>query len=159
MSLPLFTRLGLGIGLGLSAATATATLHPLSPLRTPALQCQYSAPYYRPEGPASAEAGWAVKPNDPLLSKQGRTGLGGAAEGFLTPGNMKQVSLGSVLGLVAGVGLRAFSRVLVVIVGMGVVLVEVCSCSCSCGPSRFEVKWLLMLGCLLTLIVGCVQGV
>lgn len=39
---------------------------------------------------------------------------------------MKQVSLGSVLGLVAGVGLRAFSRVLVVILGMGVVLVEVC---------------------------------
>lgn len=122
MSLPLFSRLGLGIGLGLSAA---ATLHPLSPFRTPALQCQYSAPYYRPEGAASAEIGWAVRPNDPLLSKQGRSGHG-AAEGFMTPGNMKQVSLGSVLGLVAGVGLRAFSRVLVVVIGMGVVLVEVC---------------------------------
>lgn len=127
MSLPLFTRLGLGIGLGLSAATAT--LHPLSPLRTPALQCQYTAPYYRPEGAASAETGWAVNANDPLLSKQGRSrsGIGAeAAEGFLTPDNMKQVSLGSVLGLVAGVGLRAFSRVLVVVLGIGVVLVEVC---------------------------------
>jgi uncharacterized membrane protein (Fun14 family) len=39
---------------------------------------------------------------------------------------MRQISLGSVLGLVAGVGLRAFSRVLVVVLGMGLVLVEVC---------------------------------
>lgn len=121
MSLPVFSRLGLGIGLGLSAAT----LHPLSPLRTPALQCQYSAPYYRPEGAAGAETGWTVRPNDPLLSKQGRSAAGTAGR-FMTPSNMKQVSLGSVLGLVAGVGLRAFSRVLVVIIGMGVVLVEVC---------------------------------
>jgi len=46
---------------------------------------------------------------------------------------MKQVSLGSVLGLVAGVGLRAFSRVLVVLIGMGVVFVEVCYCTVFCG--------------------------
>lgn len=121
MSLPIFTRLGLGIGLGLSAAT----LHPLSPLRTPALQCQYTAPYYRPESVASTETGWAVNANDPLLSKQGRS-RAAATDGFMTPSNMKQISLGSVLGLVAGVGLRAFSRVLVVLIGMGVVLVEVC---------------------------------
>jgi uncharacterized membrane protein (Fun14 family) len=38
---------------------------------------------------------------------------------------MKQISLGSVLGLVAGVGLRAFSRILVVVIGMGVVFIEV----------------------------------
>jgi uncharacterized membrane protein (Fun14 family) len=37
---------------------------------------------------------------------------------------MKQISLGSVLGLVAGVGLRAFSRILVVVIGMGVVFIE-----------------------------------
>lgn len=43
---------------------------------------------------------------------------------------MRQVSLGSVLGLVAGVGLRAFSKALVVILGMGVVLVEVCISFC-----------------------------
>jgi uncharacterized membrane protein (Fun14 family) len=39
---------------------------------------------------------------------------------------MRQVSLGSVLGLIVGVGLRAFSRALVVLLGMGIVLVEVC---------------------------------
>lgn len=129
MAFPLFAspsstilRLGLGLGLGVSAAT----LHPLSPFRSP-IQCQYSAPYYRPETPANADSGWAVKSNDPLLSKQGRTGIGAQAQsGFLTADNMRQISLGSVLGLVAGVGLRAFSRVLVVVLGMGVVLIEVC---------------------------------
>ncbi|KAJ5182852.1 hypothetical protein N7492_000468 [Penicillium capsulatum] len=127
MAFPLFAsppstilRLGLGLGLGVSAAT----LHPLSPFRSP-IQCQYSAPYYRPETPANADSGWAVNPNDPILSKQGRTGIGARAQsGFLTADNMRQVSLGSVLGLVAGVGLRAFSRVLVLVLGMGVVLVE-----------------------------------
>lgn len=75
----------------------------------------------------SGESGWAVYPDDPMLSKQGRSGIrAGTSTGWLTPSNMKQVSLGSVLGLVAGVGLRAFSRVLVLVLGIGVVLVEVC---------------------------------
>ncbi|KAJ5689427.1 hypothetical protein N7462_003819 [Penicillium macrosclerotiorum] len=126
MAFPLFSpptilRLGLGLGIGLSAAT----LHPLSPFRAAPMQCQYSAPYYRPETQGNSETGWAVNPNDPLLQKQGRTGIGAQARtGFLTRDNMRQISLGSVLGLVAGVGLRAFSKALVVIIGMGVVLVE-----------------------------------
>jgi hypothetical protein len=107
-------RLGLGLGIGLSAAT----LHPLSPFRAAPMRCEYSAPYSRTGGQASAETGWAVNPNDPSLQKQ-------AKNAFLTPENMRQISLGSVLGLVAGVGLRAFSKVLVVVLGMGVVLVEV----------------------------------
>jgi hypothetical protein len=90
------------------------------------MQCQYSAPYYRTEGQASTETGWTVHPNDPVLQKQGRTGIAAQAKNaLLTPDNMRQISLGSVLGLVAGVGLRAFSKVLVVVLGMGVVLVEV----------------------------------
>ncbi|KAJ5280196.1 hypothetical protein N7478_005568 [Penicillium angulare] len=118
---PPFLRLGLGVGLGLSAAT----LHPLSPFRAAPMQCQYSAPYYRPETQANADSGWALKPEDPLLQKQGRTGITEQAKSaFLSPENMRQISLGSVLGLVAGVGLRAFSRVLVVVLGMGVVLIE-----------------------------------
>lgn len=120
---PPILRLGLGVGLGLSAAT----LHPLSPFRAAPIQCQYSAPYYRPETQSNADSGWAVKPEDPLLQKQGRTSIADQAKSaFLSPENMRQVSLGSVLGLVAGVGLRAFSRILVVILGLGVVLVEVC---------------------------------
>jgi hypothetical protein len=124
MAFPLLSplRLGLGLGIGISAAT----LHPLSPFRAAPIQCQYTAPYYRPESPANAETGWAVKSDDPLLQKQGRSNIAvQARDTFLTPENMKQISLGSVLGLVAGVGLRAFSRVLVVIIGMSVVLVEV----------------------------------
>lgn len=124
MAFPLLSplRLGLGLGIGISAAT----LHPLSPFRAAPIQCQYTAPYYRPESQANAETGWAVGPNDPLLQKQGHSSIAAQArDSFLTPENMKQVSLGSVLGLVAGVGLRAFSRVLVVVIGMGVVLIEV----------------------------------
>lgn len=123
MAFPLFSpsstilRLGLGVGLGISAAT----LHPLSPFRAAPMQCQYNAPYAQ----SGAGAPWAVKPEESLLQKQGRTGLN-QARGFMTKENMRQVSLGSVLGLVAGVGLRAFSKALVVILGMGVVFIEVC---------------------------------
>lgn len=123
MAFPLLSplRLGLGLGIGISAAT----LHPLSPFRAAPIQCQYATPY-GPGSQANAESGWAVGPNDPLLQKQGHSSIAAQARAsFLTPENMKQVSLGSVLGLVAGVGLRAFSRVLVVVIGMSVVLVEV----------------------------------
>ncbi|OOQ85753.1 hypothetical protein PEBR_26043 [Penicillium brasilianum] len=124
MAFPLFSppstilRLGLGLGIGLSAAT----LHPLSPFRAAPIRCEYSASNHRTDGPASAETGWAVHPNDPTLQKPGIATQ--AKNALLTPDNMRQISLGSVLGLVAGVGLRAFSRVLVVLLGMGLVLVE-----------------------------------
>lgn len=118
---PSTLRLGLGVGLGLSAAS----LHPLSPFRAAPLQCQYTAP----SAQGNVGAGWAVKPEESLLQKQASTASGIAEQAkaaFLSPGNMRQISMGSVLGLVAGVGLRAFSRVLVVVLGMGVVLIEVC---------------------------------
>lgn len=109
-------RLGLGVGLGISAAT----LHPLSPFRAAPMQCQYSAPFSQTQG----ESSWATKPEEVLLQKQGRTSPVQREGRFLNKENMRQVSLGSVLGLVAGVGLRAFSKALVVILGMGVVLIE-----------------------------------
>ncbi|KAE8150713.1 hypothetical protein BDV25DRAFT_106853 [Aspergillus avenaceus] len=105
----------LGIGLGLSVS-------PLSPFRSAPMQCQYSAPYYRPDSHVSPDSGWAIDRNDPAFLKQGATKPAGG--GILTASNMRQVSLGSVLGLVVGVGLRAFSRALVVLLGMGVVFVE-----------------------------------
>lgn len=113
---PTITRIGLGLGLGVSAAT----LH-LSPFRAAPLRCDYGAPQ-----PGASQADWLVK--DPLVQKQGRSAsiAEQAKAAFLTPENMKEISLGSVLGLVAGVGLRAFSRALVVLLGMGVVLIEVC---------------------------------
>ncbi|KAL2868213.1 uncharacterized protein BJX67DRAFT_65220 [Aspergillus lucknowensis] len=101
-----------GIGLGLSFSL------PSSPFRAPAVQCQYAAPYHR-AGPS--EGHWTMGPQDPLLRKQSTTTR---ESGILTASNMRQVSLGSVLGLVVGVGLRAFSRVLVVLFGMGIVAIE-----------------------------------
>jgi hypothetical protein len=86
------------------------------------MQCQYNAPFSQ----SNADTPWAAKPEESLLQKQGRTTGLTQRGGFLTKENMRQVSLGSVLGLVAGVGLRAFSKALVVLLGMGVVLVEVC---------------------------------
>ncbi|KAE8350940.1 hypothetical protein BDV28DRAFT_138165 [Aspergillus coremiiformis] len=106
----------LGIGLGLS-------LSPLSPIRFTPMQCQSSVPFYRSESQASPDSSWAIDRNDPVPLKQGAT-KPNSASGILTASNMRQVSLGSVLGLVVGVGLRAFSRVLVVLLGLGVVFVE-----------------------------------
>lgn len=111
----------LGVGLGLSLS-----LHPLSPFRASPMQCQYSAPYYRPDSQASPDSPWAMNSQDPLLRKQGTTRPQSTGSGLLTASNMRQVSMGSVLGLVVGVGLRAFSRALVVLIGMGVVVIEVC---------------------------------
>ncbi|KAJ5199069.1 hypothetical protein N7491_000368 [Penicillium cf. griseofulvum] len=120
MSFRLFTyqpatllRLGLGVGIGLSAAT----MHPLSPFRAAPMKCEYAVPH---QTGFSKDSGWVVNPAESMGQKQSpreRTGL-------LNAETMRQVSLGSVLGLVAGVGLRAFSKALVVILGMGVVLVE-----------------------------------
>ncbi|KAJ5397664.1 hypothetical protein N7509_005777 [Penicillium cosmopolitanum] len=104
-STPSILRLGLGVGLGISAAT----LHPFSPFHVAPMQCQYNAPFSQ----SNADTPWAVKPEESLLQKKGRT-----------TGLTQELSLGSVLGLVAGVGLRAFSKALVVLLGMGVVLVE-----------------------------------
>ncbi|KAI9929915.1 hypothetical protein ASPWEDRAFT_23644 [Aspergillus wentii DTO 134E9] len=108
------TSAAVGLGLGLSLSFS-----PLSPFRSAPIQCQYAAP-----SPQPAEPSWAINPNDPILPKQGGTTGLKRKSGFLTPSMMRQVSLGSVLGLVAGVGLRAFSRALAVLLGMGIVFVE-----------------------------------
>ncbi|OJJ58233.1 hypothetical protein ASPSYDRAFT_152516 [Aspergillus sydowii CBS 593.65] len=102
-----------GIGLGLSFS-----MLPSSPFRALPMKCDYTAPYSRPD---STDPAWAVHPQDPLVKKQGTTVR---QTGILTASNMRQVSMGSVLGLVVGVGLRAFSRVLVVLFGMGIVAIE-----------------------------------
>ncbi|KAJ6132350.1 hypothetical protein N7471_007565 [Penicillium samsonianum] len=120
MSFRLFThqpatllRLGLGVGIGLSAAT----MHPLSPFRAAPMQCQYAVPQ---QSSFKKDSEWAVNPAESVEQKQSHS----RRNGLLNAETMRQVSLGSVLGLVAGVGLRAFSKALVVILGMGVVLVE-----------------------------------
>lgn len=126
MSFRLFThqpatllRLGLGVGIGLSAAT----MHPLSPFRAAPMQCQYAVPR---QSSFTKDSEWTVNPAESVGQKQSHS----KRNGLLNAETMRQVSLGSVLGLVAGVGLRAFSKALVVILGMGVVLVEVCISFC-----------------------------
>ena len=144
------TALGVGLGVGLSLS-----LSPASPFRSASapIQCQYTAPYYRPETHISPETGWAVNRDDPVLQKQGRTSSSRSSR-WLTPRTMRQISLGSVLGLVAGVGLRAVSRVLVVALGMGVVLVQVGSMHACMHACFFHGG----AGLTLTLPVGRVKG-
>lgn len=134
----LLTRPSAVLGLGLGTSLC---LSPLSPFRATPVQCQYASPYYRPEGQnqhQAAQTGWGIPLDDPSLVKQGNTKTSGSRNGgLLTARNMRQVSLGSVLGLVAGVGLRAFSRVLTVVLGMGIVFVEVCLVLVPLGPLAF----------------------
>ncbi|KAF7716741.1 Uncharacterized protein PECH_008668, partial [Penicillium ucsense] len=106
-------RLGLGLGIGLSAAT----LYPQSPFRAAPLRCDWPSSGSRPTAPEINFTGRSSSSTEAGIATQAKNAL-------LTPENMRQISLGSVLGLVAGVGLRAFSKVLVVVLGMGVVLVE-----------------------------------
>lgn len=115
------------------SAVSLFLLHPSSPLRAPPLQCQYYAPYPVPAQHARPEqSAWTF---DPAAEKQGKTsphrknGNGGR---LLTASTMRQISLGSVLGVLAGLGLRAVSRVLVFAVGVGIVVVEV-------GPFPFYI--------------------
>lgn len=125
MSFKLFThppatllRLGLGVGIGLSAAT----IHPSSPFRAAPMRCDYAAPPQVYEKDVyDKDSRWTAHPES-----VGQKTRSNKRTGMLNAQTMRQVSLGSVLGLVAGVGLRAFSKALVVILGMGVVLVEVC---------------------------------
>jgi hypothetical protein len=122
LSRPLIYSCAIPLGIGLSL------LHPSSPFRQPRLQCQYVAPVYNPHA-SSTETGWAFPVDrDPVAAKQGRTATTGTQEsagGILTASTMRQVSLGSVLGLAAGLGLRVFSKALVFFLGVGIVLVEV----------------------------------
>lgn len=124
MLLPSTVRLGLGLSIGLSTAAALH-LHPQSPFRAAPMQCQYTPSFFRSDSQTNPDNSWAVHANDPILQQQGGTTRSSTSTGFFSAQTMRQASLGSVLGLVAGVGLRAFSRVLVVVLGMGIVLVEV----------------------------------
>ena len=58
------------------------------------------------------------------LTKDGRT---------LNPAAVKQISLGSILGLGAGLLLSAFSRSLTLLLGLGIVVWQVCFHTTSCG--------------------------
>lgn len=107
--------IGTGIGLAL--------LVPSSPLRAAPVQCQYTAPYYNQH--ASPESGWSLAGSE-LAAKQGRTGSTRPGTGLLNARYMRQISLGSVLGLATGLGLRVFSKALVFVLGVGIVLIEVC---------------------------------
>lgn len=128
----LYSSIPIGLGLGLSF------FHPTSPIQLQlpflsnsnkipiAIQCEYAAPYGSPNDPPER----SLHSSDSLLHKSGLSSPGQRSSDndfrFLNATTMRQISLGSILGLLAGLGLRIFSRSLVFVIGVGVVLVEVC---------------------------------
>jgi hypothetical protein len=111
-------------GIGLSF------FHPSSPFRLPPMQCQFSSNNRSPD--VSSDSAWTVSPDDQLAERQGRSAVPGEHRDnrngrFLTATMMRQISLGGVLGLAAGLGLRIFSRSLALVLGVGLVVVEVIS--------------------------------
>jgi len=97
-----------GVGIGLSF------FYPSSPFRLPPMHCQFAVP------------------PDELVEKQSQIAPGRHHDSrshsnsrFLTVTMMRQISLGGVLGLATGLGLRVFSRALALVLGVGLVVVEV----------------------------------
>jgi hypothetical protein len=75
------------------------------------IRCDHGPPLAGPGG-----ADWRDKPG-PFTKIQCR--------GPIDVSTVRQISLGSVMGLLVGVGLRAFSRTLVFMVGLGIIVIQV----------------------------------
>ena len=103
---PLLLAIPLGLGLSLPLLRS----HPSSVIR-----CDY--------GPSSiaqpAQQSWAYQAQSSEQGPLSRYGISAATA--------RQISLGSVLGLLVGLGLRIFSRPLAFTIGLGILAVEVCS--------------------------------
>jgi len=95
------------------------------------MHCQF-APNNRSPGYVSPDPAWTVPPDDQPVERQGRSTVPGEHRDnrnrsngrFLTATMMRQISLGGVLGLAAGLGLRVFSQALALVLGVGLVVVE-----------------------------------
>jgi hypothetical protein len=116
----LYSSVPIGVGIGLSLST------PFLSSTATAIQCQYNAPYSRTvTGP---ESGREIRANADGMAV-GRTSpsspRGVNNSKFLTARTMRQASLGSLLGLAVGLGLRIVSKALVFVLGVGIVLIEV----------------------------------
>lgn len=99
-----------GVGIGLSF------FYPSSPFRLPPMHCQF-APSNRSPYDSAPDSAWAVPP-DELVEKQSQIAPGRHHDSrshsnsrFLTVTMMRQISLGGVLGLATGLGLRVFSSI------------------------------------------------
>lgn len=106
---PHLTLTSLGLGLGISATA----LHLHRRQRRPLL-CEPASPLdaitqqYLPTGPTGSQI---------QRGKQENT----------TSKIIRQLSLGSVVGVLGGAAVSTFSRVLAVLIGLGLVVVQVCS--------------------------------
>lgn len=103
---PLLLAIPLGLGLSLPLLRS----HPTS-----AIRCDY--------GPTSiaqpAQQSWAYAQSPEQGSRSSHSKYGISAT------TARQISLGSVLGLLVGLGLRIFSRPLAFTIGLGILAVEV----------------------------------
>ncbi|PGH03341.1 hypothetical protein AJ80_08701 [Polytolypa hystricis UAMH7299] len=112
----------ISIPLGLSL-----TLLPSNPLFSPfrnhqSIRCDYGST-------VSSHNTWSSLDQSPKSSSWGR----------ISQSTVRQISLGSVLGLCAGIGLRIFSRALVLTLGLAILAVQ---WSASKGYNIIPVHWL-----------------
>lgn len=66
------------------------------------------------------------KITDDLTSSSRRNEAPLLQSGALNPRAVRQISMGSVLGVLGGLGVSVFSKPLAVLIGLGVVFVQVC---------------------------------
>lgn len=109
---PLQTTTPLSLCLGFS--TALLLSQPI--LRPRLAYCESSSPYARPSSPVSGSPhSYTRDAKVPIFLEGGR----------LNPAAYRQISVGSILGLVGGVAISTFSRTLAIVLGLAVLGVQV----------------------------------
>ncbi|KAK2803386.1 hypothetical protein FQN50_007045 [Emmonsiellopsis sp. PD_5] len=125
---PLLLAVPLGIGLGFAAPSPISSFFAQSSNRA-AVYCDSPAPFIASGG------GYAQQTQSPLS----KTVDAVRSRGGISETAARQISLGSVLGLFVGIGLRIFSRALVFAVGMGILAVQFAA---SKGYNIVPTRWL-----------------
>ncbi|KAK2780729.1 hypothetical protein FQN52_002097 [Onygenales sp. PD_12] len=126
---PLLLAVPLGIGLGLAAPSPMSSFFGNQSSNRAAVYCDSPAPFIAGGG------GYAQQTQSPLS----KTVDAVRSRGGISATAARQISLGSVLGLFVGIGLRIFSRALVFAVGMGILAVQYAA---SKGYNIVPTRWL-----------------
>ncbi|KAF7514327.1 hypothetical protein GJ744_000097 [Endocarpon pusillum] len=112
----------------LSSTTTTARLPPPFSIRTYPLlftsaALGFSLPFFAPRSSALLDTAFSTSSAPYTNSRDTKTPFAKDSKS-LNPAVVKQISLGSILGLGAGVLVSAFSRTLTLLLGVGIVIVQ-----------------------------------